>query len=137
MSRRLAPRILTFVPGLDASAASQNAATQIAAAVELPADARPSVVDRAEPRNRVQGDTRPIPALLQAAHAVVLHHEGLGHVIHAVRKFDRLVAAAPAAGAGGKIIDRDRGNGADMGTSRRPWRRFVSIRHNACQRAPV
>jgi hypothetical protein len=102
---------------LDAPADCQDPAAKFAAAIEFPARARSVVVDRAEARYRVQGDTGAVTALLHAAHPVVFHDEHFRHMVHPLHEFDRLVAAATAAGAGGKVIVVVRGNASATWTS--------------------
>lgn len=81
----------------------EHRAAESAAPLELPASLGPSLVDRAEPRDRIEADTRAVAPLIQAAYPIVLDHPRLRHDIHARDQLDHLVAATPAAGAGGKF----------------------------------
>lgn len=81
----------------------EHRAAEFAAPLELPASPGSRLVNRAEPRDGIEADARAITPLIQAPHAVVLDHPCFRHDIHARNQLDHLMAAAPAAGAGGEF----------------------------------
>ena len=92
------------VPGF--APARDHPAAQRLGAVEVAANLRPALVDRAEAADRIQGDAGPVAPLLKAAHAVVLDDQLLGHGrVHPRGQLNEQVAAQAAAGTGGKVVE--------------------------------
>ena len=70
---------------------------------ERPADGRPGFVEGAKARNGIQGHARAVGVLVHAADAFAYRDQGLGHAIVRLQLHHEM-AAAPAAGAGGKEV---------------------------------
>jgi hypothetical protein len=74
--------------GEGAAGPEDRATAERLAAVEVAASLRTAFVDGAEPGERIEGDARAVAALLHAAHAAVLDHELLRHVVPERRELD-------------------------------------------------
>jgi hypothetical protein len=81
---------------------SENTAANRLTAREIAAGLRARLVDRAQQRNRIEGDTGTVPTLIHTPHTVVLDDELVGHHI-ALSQLDNQMAATPAASTGRKI----------------------------------
>jgi hypothetical protein len=101
-----------LVPGEDLSA-------EVFAAVEVAAGLRPVGVDGAKQRGGIEGDARPVAALVHATCAVVFDNELLWHRI-ACSQLDHLKTAAAATGAGRKV-----GVGVNGAPPRQPCARIA------------
>lgn len=77
----------------------ENCTAQGCATLEVPANLRTQIVNRAEPRAGIQRHTRPITVLVHASDTGVLHDEFLGHAIVPQHEFDQEVATFAATGA--------------------------------------
>ena len=76
--------------------------------MEIATNLRPSFIDGAEPRRRIERDARAVAPLLHAPHTVVLDHELLWHPIHERIEFDDQMTTFAAPSAGGKIVKSER-----------------------------
>jgi hypothetical protein len=76
--------------------------------VEVATDLRAPLINRAELRRTVERHTCAIAPLVHATHATVLDNELLWNVIKDRVEFDDEMAALATAGAGGKIVGKER-----------------------------
>ena len=86
---------------------AQDPAAKRLAALEIATHLGPAIVDRAELRGWIERHAGAIAPLVQAAHAIVLDHEFLGHVIDRAKLNDEMAAPATA-GACGDFVERKR-----------------------------
>ena len=103
----------------------QNPPAQLSSPLERPTRLRPLIIDRAEPRLRIERHTGPVAVLVHAAHPTVLHDILLRHLVVARQQLHQQVAAHAATSTGRDNHRKNRHRGDDIGTPPAVARGFV------------
>ena len=88
------------------SAFLENPAAEVPAPLEGAAGPGPTVIDRAEPRDHIERDARPVAPLVHEPDPIALDHELLRHVVRA-GQLNHQVAARTAARTGRNTVEVD------------------------------
>ncbi len=104
----------------------QNPPAQLSSPLERPTRLRPLIIDRAEPRLRIERHTGPVAVLIHTTHPTVLHDILLRHLVVARQQLHQQVAAHAATGTGRDNSRKNRHRGDDIGTPPAVVRGFVS-----------